>query len=381
MPHTSSKKNRPMKVLSDAGVLRGKRVFLRLDLNVPVVGDEIRDDFRIKQSLPTLQTLTQQGAKVIVLAHMENSETVSLERVARYLNDHLKVSFVKTLEELQQIIPTLKDGGVVLFENLRLYDGEKNNDKSFAESLARLGDIYVNDAFSVSHREHASVVGIPRLLPSFAGPLLEREVSELSVAFNPPHPFLFILGGAKFDTKLPLIEKFLTIADNVFIGGALANDIFKEKGFEVGFSVVSKKHVNLKPIISNKKLIIPKDVVVANPLNSRITRPDASPSADEKILDAGPETIASLADLLTETKCVVWNGPLGDYEHGFSKGTEGLARAIVESGVQSIVGGGDTVAVLRDIGLLDKFSFVSTGGGAMIDFLAQGTLPGIEALK
>jgi 3-phosphoglycerate kinase len=290
-------------------------------------------------------------------------------------------TYWKTLEELQQIIPTLKDGGVVLFENLRLHDGEKNNDKVFAESLARLGDVYVNDAFSVSHREHASVVGIPRLLPSFAGPLLEREVRELSVAFNPPHPFLFILGGAKFDTKLPLIEKFLTIADNVFIGGALANDIFKEKGFEVGFSVVSKKHVNLKPIISNKKLIIPKDVVVANPLNSRITRPDASPSADEKILDAGPETIASLADLLTETKCVVWNGPLGDYEHGFSKGTEGLARAIVESGVKSIVGGGDTVAVLRDIGLLDKFSFVSTGGGAMIDFLAQGTLPGIEALK
>lgn len=370
-----------MKVLSDAGSLRGKRVILRLDLNVPMVGDEIRDDFRIHQSLPTLNKLTQAGAKVIILSHIENSEITSLERVARYLNDHLKVTFVKTIEELQQIVPTMKEGGVVLLENLRLHEGEKNNDKNFAETLARLGDFYVNDAFSVSHREHASVVGIPRLLPSFAGPLLETEVRELSIAFNPPHPFLFILGGAKFDTKLPLIEKFLDIADNVFIGGALANDIFKEKGFEVGFSVVSKKYVNLKAIIANKKLIIPKDVVVANPLSSRITRPDASPSADEKILDAGPETIASISDLLTETKCVVWNGPLGDYEHGFAKGTEGLARAIAESGVKSIVGGGDTVAVLRDLGLLDKFSFVSTGGGAMIDFLAQGTLPGIEALK
>lgn len=374
-------KNKSMKVLSDAGSLRGKRVILRLDLNVPMVGDEIRDDFRIHQSLPTLNKLTQAGAKVIILSHIENSEITSLERVARYLNDHLKVTFVKTIEELQQIVPTMKEGGVVLLENLRLHEGEKNNDKNFAETLARLGDFYVNDAFSVSHREHASVVGIPRLLPSFAGPLLETEVRELSIAFNPPHPFLFILGGAKFDTKLPLIEKFLDIADNVFIGGALANDIFKEKGFEVGFSVVSKKYVNLKAIIANKKLIIPKDVVVANPLSSRITRPDASPSADEKILDAGPETIASISDLLTETKCVVWNGPLGDYEHGFAKGTEGLARAIAESGVKSIVGGGDTVAVLRDLGLLDKFSFVSTGGGAMIDFLAQGTLPGIEALK
>jgi phosphoglycerate kinase len=369
------------KTIKDAGPLRGKRVLLRLDLNVPVAGDEIRDDFRIKQSLPTIKLLTEAGAKVIILSHLENADTASLERVASYVNDFYKLSFVKNIEELKLAIPVMKDGGIVMLENLRLYSGEKTNDTEFCRTLASLADIYVNDAFSVSHRSHASVVGLPRFLPAFAGPLFDTEVRELSTAFNPPHPFLFILGGAKFDTKLPLIDKFLGIADSVFIGGALANDIFKEKGFEVGLSVVSKTPVNMNVIIHNPKLIIPKDVVVANSLGSRTTHPDMSPSPDEKILDAGSETIASLSDLLTETKFVLWNGPLGDYEHGFAQGTEDLARAIAESGVRSIVGGGDTVAVLRNLGILDKFSFVSTGGGAMLDFLAQGTLPGIEALR
>jgi phosphoglycerate kinase len=229
----------------------------------------------------------------------------------------------------------------------------------------------------VSHRAHASIVGIPKYLPSYAGPLLDKEITELSSVFNPKHPFLFILGGAKFDTKLPLIEKFLGIADYLFIGGALANDIYKVRGLETGASLLSDSSIDLRPISSNKKVIVPSDVVVQGKVQKDVNEVLVT----DKILDAGSATIAEMVDVLHEVKYVLWNGPLGDYENGYSEGTEMLARAIAESGVRSIVGGGDTVAVIRNANLLDKFSFVSTGGGAMLDFLAKGTLVGVEALK
>lgn len=371
----------PFKKIKDEKNLRGKKILLRLDLNVPVIGDEVRDDFRIRKSLPTLEMLHEAGAKVIIISHLENEVTNSLERIARYISRFIEIkAFIQDIAQAQAVISTMQDGEIVMIENLRNDPGEKANDPVFANRLAILADMYVNDAFAVSHREHASIVTIPKIIPAYAGPLLSEEIEELSKAFNPPKPFLFILGGAKFDTKLPLIEKFESIADTIFVGGALANDIYKDKGFEVGLSMVSKKPVNLRHIEVSPKLLVPADVIIANSLAKEVRTPDKV-APEDKILDAGPQTISQLADLLSETAFVVWNGPLGDYEKGFSQGTEGLALAITESKAKSIIGGGDTIAVVAKLGLLDKFSFVSTGGGAMLDFLTQGTLPGIEALK
>lgn len=368
------------KKITDEKNLRGKKILLRLDLNVPIIGEDIRDDFRIKKSLPTLEFLRSAGAKTIIISHLESELTYSLSRVASYISKTIPLkAFVARLDEARAVVDTMAEGDIIMLENLRQNPGEKENNPVFAGRLAALADIYVNDAFAVSHRGHASIVSLPRLLPSYAGPLLSEEVTALSKTFNPPRPFLFIIGGAKFDSKLPLIEKFLDIADYVFVGGALANDIFKEKGYEVGRSVVSPATINLKHVEINSKLIVPVDVVTVSTLSKGAKSPDVV-GPDEKIVDAGSRTIDQIADLLNDMKFVIWNGPLGDYENGFSEGTENLARALAESHVETIIGGGDTIACVRKLGLLDKFSFVSTGGGAMSEFLAHGTLLGIDAL-
>jgi|SRR3989344_3507382 len=372
-------KNR-FKKIADEKNLRGKKILLRLDLNVPVIGDDIRDDFRIRKSLPTLEFLRNAGTKTIIISHLESDLTDSLSRVAAYISKLIPLkAFVTKLDEAGAVVETMAEGDIIMLENLRQNPGEKENNPVFAGRLASLANIYVNDAFAVSHREHASIVSLPRLLPSYAGPLLSEEITILSKAFNPERPFLFIIGGVKFDTKLPLIEKFLDIADYVFVGGALANDIFKEKGYEVGRSVVAQSGINLKHVEMNPRLIVPADVITVSTLSKGAKSPDLI-GPDEKIVDAGPRTIDQIADLLNDVKFVIWNGPLGDYEKDFSEGTENLARVLVESRVETIIGGGDTIACVRRLGLLDKFSFVSTGGGAMVEFLARGTLPGIDAL-
>ena len=368
------------KKITEEKNLRGKRVLLRLDLNVPVIGDDIRDDFKIRKSLPTLEFFRSAGAKTIIVSHLENDLTDSLSRVASYISKLIPLkAFVAKLDEAHAVVETMAEGDIIILENLRQNPGEKENNPVFAGRLANLADIYVNDAFAASHRDHASIVSLPKLLPSYAGPLLSEEIAALSKAFNPPRPFLFIIGGAKFDTKLPLIEKFLDIADYVFVGGALANDLFREKGYEIGRSVIAQSRINLKHVEMNPKLIIPADVITVSTLSKGTKSPDLI-GPDEKIVDAGPRTIDQIADLLNDVKFVLWNGPLGDYENGFSEGTENLARALVESRVETIIGGGDTIACVRKLGLLDKFSFVSTGGGAMVEFLAHGTLLGIDAL-
>jgi phosphoglycerate kinase len=368
-------------ITSEKGTLRGKRVLVRLDLNVPIVDGEVRDDFRIARSLPTLQFLRDEGAKVIIISHIESEGAASLSRVASHIAKSLPLkAFIANLLDAPAVIANMQEGEVVMLENLRKDKGEKENDPVFAAKLANLADLYVFDAFAVAHREHASVVLVPKLLSSFAGPLLVREIDELSKCFNAPKPFVFILGGAKFQTKLPLVERFLGLADTVFIGGALANDVFKEKGLEVGQSVVSGGETNLKHIESNPKLLLPSDVVVDGPSGKTVKEP-TQVGADEKILDAGPRAVSGLSDVLSEAAFVLWNGPVGDYEKGFSEGTEGIARAIVESKARSVIGGGDTIAVVAKMGILDKFTFASTGGGAMIDFLAKGTLPGLDALQ
>ncbi|MFA6158692.1 MAG: phosphoglycerate kinase [Candidatus Paceibacterota bacterium] len=367
--------------IADEKNLRGKRVLLRLDLNVPIVNGEVRDDFRVKRSLDTIRFLRDAGAKTIIMSHIEDEIVTSLSRVAAYMQRFVTIkALVSDLKDAEGVVRTMNEGEVIMLENLRRDPGEKGNNPMFAARLAALGDVYVNDAFAVSHREHASVVSVPRMIPSYAGLLLAEEVAQLSRAFNPSHPFVFLLGGAKFETKLPLIEKFLGIADSVFVGGALANDLFKEKGFEIGKSLISKAHGNLRHVEMNPRLMVPIDVVIGS-ASAKAVKDADSVDKDDRILDAGPRTIGELSDVLSEAQFALWNGPLGDYEIGFSEGTEGLARALVESGVPTIIGGGDTIAVVSKLGLLDKFSFVSTGGGAMLQFLADGTLPGIEALK
>lgn len=370
------------KTIKDIENLRGKKALLRLDLNVPTANGALRDDFRIKKSMATLNFLRDNGAKTIIISHIESAETKSLKPIYEHLSKFFSVEFFKDYfsEETKNAADKMNEGDLILLENLRIYEGEEKNSEHFAGQLASLGEIYINDAFSVSHRRHASIVGVPKFLPSFAGILFEEEVANLSSAFNPEHPFLFILGGVKFETKMPLIEKFLKLADYVFVGGALANDFFKEKGYETGMSVLSPKKFNLEKISASEKLLLPIDVVVKNNQGVFIKRPSQMLKED-KILDDGPETISILEKKISQSKFVLWNGPLGDYEKGFKEGTVELARAIARCRAKSIIGGGDTLAVVSKMNLENKFSFISTGGGAMLDFLANETLPGIEALE
>ncbi|MDP3051999.1 MAG: phosphoglycerate kinase, partial [bacterium] len=258
-----------------------------------------------------------------------------------------------------------KEGDIVMLENLRIDKGEEKNNETFAKKLADFGDIYVNEAFSVSHRNHASITGIPKYLPSYAGLLFESEVENLSRAFYPKHPFLLILGGVKFGSKLGVLKRFIKIADKIFIGGALANIFFKLKGIDIGESLFDKK-VSVKKYFGNRKIVLPVDFK----------------KNDGAILDIGPKTIKELINLIRRAKFILWNGPLGNFEiRDFAKGTEAAAKAIASSNVVSVIGGGDTAAAVIKMRLtFIQKSFISTGGGAMLEFLAKGTLPGIEAL-
>ena len=380
-PRPASKR---MKSIKDIEILKGKRVLVRVDFNVPIKEGKILDDFRIKAALPTIEYLKKKGAIVILMAHMgdggdESLKSVSI-RLKKFIPDTHFIESSIFSDETKKIIFSLKNGDVALFENIRREIGEKKNSPSFARGISRYGDIYVNDAFSVSHRVHASIVGITKCLPSYAGLQLLDEVSQLSKAFSPKHPFLFILGGSKFETKIPLIKKFLRDADNVFIGGAIANDFFKGKGYEVGTSLVSDGVVSVKSFFKNKNLILPIDVVATKGSSSRNIKPEEVIS-DESIVDIGKDTVDALSSLIEKASFILWNGPLGKYESGFGGSTEKILKIIAKSKANSIVGGGDTVALITKLKLGDKIGFVSTGGGATLDFLAKGTLPGIKALK
>ncbi|MEI6843294.1 MAG: phosphoglycerate kinase [bacterium] len=376
--------------IDELGDLKGKKVLLRLDLNVPIEDGKVTDPYRIEKSIETIDLLRDKGAQVIILAHCEGKESKTLVPMWHYLNGYVPVEFCPTFFTPEAIDKLLKleDRGVLLFENVRINPEEKENDTAFAKKLSQMADIYVNDAFSVSHRKHASIVGVPEFLPHYGGPLLKQEIENISQAFNPAHPFVFILGGAKFDTKLPLIKKYLDLADTVFVGGALTNDIFKEKGYEVGTSLVSENDEiikqTIKEILHNPKLEIPVDVTSSCDETTVEFREPENFQKNECIVDAGPKTIDQLRKLVDGAKTIVWNGPLGNFEKGFGDKTEQLAEVIAEAtenGARSIVGGGDTLSAIKKLGLEHKFSFVSTGGGAMLDFLVNETLPGIEALK
>ena len=365
--------------------LKGKRVLVRAGFNVPIKSHKVLDDFRIRRSLLTIEYLKKKGAKVILISHIGRDPKESLRPVADHFNRKLnmKIGFIPDIEDrmAHDIVKNMPNGGVVLLQNLRRYPGETANSVAFAKKIAKFGDIYVNDAFSMSHRKHASVVGIPKYLPSYAGILFQEEVAHLSMVRKPEHPFLFILGGAKISTKVPLLEKFTKIADTVFVGGALANDLFKQRGIEVGKSLVDMSAKGLKKLSLCQNLILPEDVLVVSGMRGVVKSLDKIDKKDI-IVDVGSKTRKSFEKLVSKHKFVLVNGPLGNYEKGYDKGTKKLLKVLSDQGSKTkvIVGGGDTAALVTHMKLEKAFMFVSTGGGAMLDYLVDGKLSGIDAL-
>ncbi len=376
-----------MRSVREIKKIKGKIVLLRVDFNVPLSSEgEVEDDFRIKKALPTINFLQKRGARVVLITHL-GSGGQTLAGVARALNKHVKAKFVEDIIGGNAIkeIKTMKSGEIILLENLRSHPGEKGNDKIFAAELAKLADAYVNEAFPVDHRADASIVLLPKLLRSYAGLQLSDEINNLSRAFKKAaHPFVFILGGAKFSTKVPLIKKYLRLADFVFIGGALANDFFKARGYEVGKSLVDRGDYGIEKFISHKKLILPADVLVEDG-GKMVNKNISEVRKEESIIDIGTQTADRLALLVKKSKFILWNGPLGKYEDGGDKGTKKILKEVLASQAQVIIGGGDIVSVLSSLepGTYNLKSnlFVSTGGGATLEFLSKGTLPGIKALR
>ncbi|VAW12631.1 Phosphoglycerate kinase [hydrothermal vent metagenome] len=370
-----------LRTIKEIKNLKGKRVLLRLGLNAAIKNGKVVGGYRIKQVIPTIKYLKDKGAKVVILGHIGRDGKQSMKPVADYINRRTKTGFVPNLHDknLSGILENMKEGTAMILGNLRSDLGEVSNSMSFAKYLASFGDVYVNDAFPVAHRKHASVVLLPKLLPGYIGFQFEREIKHLSVAMKPPRPFLFILGGAKPSTKIPLMKKFLKEADSVFVGGALANNFFKEMGYEIGRSLIEKGDFNLRPLLKNKKLVLPEDVVIEN--KKVLIKKPKDLTKNEIIADGGPETIKELEKLIKKSKFVLWNGPLGNYEKGYDKGTVDLLKILAKSEAKTIIGGGDTLTVAFNLKLHNKFTFVSTGGGAMLDFLADGKLPGIEAIR
>lgn len=363
---------------------KGKYVLVRADFNVPLIGTRVADDLRIRAAYPTIDLLRKAGARVILLSHIGRDPQDTLRPVANILKKTYGTAFLCMPELLGERVEKfragMKNGDVMLLGNLRSMEGEKAGDKVFAKQLAALGDFYVNEAFPVSHREDASIVQLPKLLPAYAGLQLEKEVKHLSLALKPKHPFLFIQGGAKAETKIPLLRRYLKAADHVFIGGKLANDFFQAEGIPIGKSQVDENVPSLIPFTKSIKLIIPGTVVVERGGKKTTTSVhDVHPN--ESILDIGLPSIDALGGLIKKAKLIVWNGPMGWYEGGYTKGTEEMLKLLAGSKATTIVAGGDTAVLVAKKKLSDKFTFVSTGGGATLDFLAKGTLPGIKALK
>lgn len=364
--------------------LKGKRVLVRAGLDVSLdKNGQVIDLLRIRKSCPTLKFLSDAGARVIILSHIGRDPSLTNAPVAAAMKKYLPVFYVPDIfgAPARGAIEAMKEGEIVMLENLRReYDLEKANDESFARSFASLGELYVNDAFSNSHRAHASMVGVPKLLPSYAGLLLAEEIEHLSEALHPSHPALAIIGGAKFETKSPVINSFLSKYDHVAVVGAIANDVLRVQGFPVGRSRISE-HAPEKEVANNPKLIGPVDVTVEREDKQAFVRHPREVLESDKIVDIGPDTVKKLAPVIREAKFVIWNGPTGLYEDGYTSYTVALGELLSKSGARRVIGGGDTVALLQKSGLDEtKLGFLSTGGGAMLEFLLKGTLPGIEAL-
>jgi len=379
--------------------LKGKRALLRCDFNVPFSDKgEILDDFRIKESIRTIEYLIKKGAKVILISHLGQPKNkdpkYSLKPVAKKLEELLeeKVKFLDDClgEKVGREIEKMKSGEILLLENLRFHQEEEKGDLNFARELAGLADVYINDAFGASHRPHASIVGLPKFLPSGAGLLLEKEINVLSrVLERPWRPLVAIIGGVKIDTKIKLIEQFLKKADHLLLGSKPAESLLIVKGILVGRPFPGKKEVleKIEKInLAHPKLHLPVDGQMAlSTLEEEYLRIGAIGTLrkEEEVFDIGPETIKVFVGIIKSAKMIIWNGPLGMFEkEPFDKGTKEIATAVVRNHAAfKIAGGGDTVSLISKLDLLDKFDHISTGGGAMLEFLSGQQLAGLEALK
>ncbi|PGM56811.1 phosphoglycerate kinase [Bacillus sp. AFS053548] len=388
------------KSLHDIDV-KGKRVFCRVDFNVPMANGEVTDDTRIRAALPTIQYLIENGAKVILASHLgrpkgQVNEDMRLNAVATRLSEKLGKNVIKADEaygpKVQEEISKMNEGDVLLLENVRFYPGEEKNDEALAKEFASLADVYVNDAFGAAHRAHATTAGIAKHIPAVAGFLMEKELNVLGKALsNPERPFTAIIGGAKVRDKIGVIENLLEKVDNLIIGGGLAYTFLKAKGYEIGQSLLEEDKIDLanefiqKAEAKGVKFYMPIDAIIADKFgedaNTQEVDIDSIPS-DWQALDIGPKTTALYADVIKSSKLVIWNGPMGVFEiDKFAQGTKGVAQALADSDAYSIIGGGDSAAAAEKFGLADKMSHISTGGGASLEFMEGKELPGVALLN
>ncbi|MCS7229512.1 MAG: phosphoglycerate kinase [Candidatus Kryptonium sp.] len=392
------------KVTIDDLNLKGKRVLVRVDFNVPIENGKVSDDTRIREALPTIRKIISEGGKAILMSHLGRPKGIdpkySLKPVAEHLSSLLgmSVKFAPDCvgEEVKKMVDEMKEGEVLLLENVRFHPEEEKNDENFARELALIADVYINDAFGSAHRAHASTEGVARFVKETAvGYLMQKEVEYLSKAIsNPEKPYVAILGGAKVSDKIQVIKNLMDKVDAFLIGGGMANTFLKAKGYEVGKSLVEEDKLELaKEILSeaekrNVKFVLPVDCVIADKFANDAnfeTVPVDKVKPDWMILDIGLETIKAFYEVLKEAKTVVWNGPMGVFEFdNFAKGTFEIAKFLAEitqKGAVTIVGGGDSASAIAKAGLSDKVSHVSTGGGASLEFLEGKVLPGIAAIK
>ncbi|HSK99981.1 MAG TPA: phosphoglycerate kinase [Rubrobacteraceae bacterium] len=379
----------------------GKRVLVRVDFNVPVKGGEVTDDTRIERALPTIRHLISEGAHPILISHLgrpkgEPDPKYAMDPVARRLEELLGEPVTKldaaVGPEVEEALDDWDGRGVVLLENSRFYPGETGNDPEFSDRLAALADLYVDDAFGAAHRAHATTVGLAERLPAAAGLLLEEEVDYLDALLeSPERPFVAILGGAKVSDKLGVIESLLAVADTLLVGGAMCFTFFKARGYEIGGSLVEDDYVEeAKRLMDDagEKLVLPVDVVVAEKMEEGAEAEtmgiDEIPP-DKMGLDIGSRTVELFEEHISGAKTIFWNGPMGVFEiDAFAEGTEGVARAVAaassEGGATSVIGGGDSVAAVRKLGLEERMSHISTGGGASLEYVEGKELPGVAAL-
>ena len=379
-----------------------KRVLVRVDFNVPLDEETgaITDDSRIRAALPTIRYLIDRGARVILCSHLGRPKgkvaeklrlAIIAQRLSQILGEPVKYSSDSIGSEVKKSVAELNGGDVLVLENIRFHPEEKQNDASFAQALASLADLYVNDAFGTSHRDHASIVGVTRYLPSAAGLLLEKEIETLSsITESPAHPFAALLGGAKVSDKVGMIENVMGMVDYILIGGGMAATFLKAKSYEVGLSLIETDKLSVaaelieKVSKNNVCLLLPVDVVVADEISptaeGRIVAIEDIAS-DKRIVDIGPRTATTFKETLQKCKTVFWNGPMGIYEiPQFAGGTKTLANTLANLNATTVLGGGSTADIVTDMGLADKMTFVSTGGGASLEFISGKALPGIEAL-
>ena len=385
------------RTIKDLVNLKGKVVLLRVDFNVPLdEGGKILDATRIKNELPTIRFLTSKGARVVILSHLGRPDGYDVRKslwpISIYLSKNLKcgVSFSPTVlgEETRERIKLLKDGNVLLLENVRFYKEEEECDMKFAREIASMGDIFVNDAFGTAHRKHATTYGLARLLPNAIGFLMEKELTNLdTILNNPKRPFVVVLGGSKVGTKVKILERFIEKADTILIGGAMAYTFLKAKGFDVGASKVDDENIEVATNVLNKaselgkKILLPIDHVC---IKGKDPHPIVVTNLRGNMVgyDIGPRTVKYYAKEIDGAGEIFWNGPVGMYENAnFRNGTRSIAEAIANSKAHSSAGGGDTVAMINLFNLGKKFNYLSTGGGATLEYLEEGTLPAIEVIQ